>query len=422
MYFLLFWESDFLCTIFKQKQSKTVYILKCFFLVLPIVYIFESTNYTILFLKEKYIYLLTMPFFIYNAYIILLAIHNKAKQLVPICLSFIPLLLTSIIDLIIHFKFHVDTIPYISNWGWQLVFLCFGFVLFNNYNKQRIKSENKNIILAKKNHSMAIELNKLQLFNSKNLKKQDEILNTAVYVQKKITPNEIPVLKDWKLAYSYGPRNKIKSTIFDFFIYENNLKGLDLFDLGANSISSALVGMLTKNSIKSCFYEGENLPLHKIMQQINGYVVTENKTIKTSITGILLRVRGNRIEYANAGHPDILHRSGLTGKVRPLTLGSESISGNPIGQSNINTSYKSVAFSMKKNDMLFIYTECLINSTNDRGERFGLKRVIKILAENETEFPSEKLSIMESKIRHFCGKIPLKGELTMLIIQRNPQD
>jgi sigma-B regulation protein RsbU (phosphoserine phosphatase) len=428
IFILLFLVCDFFNEIFKRTSAAIVYIIRFIFLIIPLIIIFTAKDYSTLNSRSLILSLFTLPSIGYLIYIFVCAIYHNNKKIMLVLWSFSPLFFTIIFDIITHAIFHLFCFPYLSNWGWQIVIIIQFFILaseITNENTQLEKTISElEISLHEKFREISMAKDSLMTANKyitseKEQKEHDK--NTAAFVQKCSSIDKVPKLKKWEVAYCYKPQQAISSIIYDFFINNNELHGIELFALSKHSLSSALIAMLAKNNIQSCFYNGSNLPLHKIMQQINKNIANKKIAFPTHITGILLRIKDNRIEYVNAGHPDILHKSGKTGKVRPVKIENKDIQGPALGSAKVDDEYTSVAFSMKQNDILFMYTNCLIESKNAENEKFGVERLSKVLSECTSKLPDEYLQTIEEKLRLFCGKEPLCDDLTMLLIQKKSE-
>ncbi|HZK19509.1 MAG TPA: SpoIIE family protein phosphatase, partial [Treponemataceae bacterium] len=183
-------------------------------------------------------------------------------------------------------------------------------------------------------------------------------------------------------------------------------------------INTSLLSLLIKNNVRSLFYKNAHVPLHKIIQMTNQFFIQKKLTSTNLITGVLLRIANNRIEYVNAGHADILHQSGKTGKIRVVTINDKNIKGNPIGLKECTASYTSIAFTMNPKDIVFVYTKALTESMNKNGERYGTRRVIHSLSECTSESLEKKLKKLEKDLYEFCKTDTFKKDVTMIMIQK----
>ena len=85
--------------------------------------------------------------------------------------------------------------------------------------------------------------------------------------------------------------------MYDFFTEENHLQGLALFETSGDSESLSHVTTLAKQVVVEKFVEGRMTPLTKIMHNINECILQEKGSAHNSLTGMLIRVFNNSIEY-----------------------------------------------------------------------------------------------------------------------------
>jgi phosphoserine phosphatase RsbU/P len=160
----------------------------------------------------------------------------------------------------------------------------------------------------------------------------------------------------------------------------------------------------------------ERRSLGKVLGKLNESISAEFTVLDNFITGIVLRFNGGRVEYVNAGHPDLLLRTAATGQVSMIAPSNNDVKGEPIGISN-NFPYKSVHFSMKKEDILLLFTDGLIESVQNN-EHYGHERVSKILRNiSSTSTAQETLDRILKDFISFAGS-SLSDDLTVIVAKR----
>lgn len=186
--------------------------------------------------------------------------------------------------------------PYFTSLGWHLVVIALLFILANRFSKARRAAEYLNIHL------------------------QDEVNDRT---------------KDWEIAYSFKPMSGVSRDLYDFFTEGSKFNGLALFDVSGHGISSGLVTMLAKDVVVRNFTADMSIKFGNVMKKINDAIVEEKGDIENYLTGLLLRVSGNKVQFINAGHPAVFLRTAANGKCYPVQLlvkeASTSMFGGIIG-------------------------------------------------------------------------------------------
>ena len=240
----------------------------------------------------------------------------------------------------------------------------------------------------------------------------------AVNVQRSFYPHTAPIVDGWEIAYVFNPMAGVSGDLFDFFCDGKTLKGCCLFDVSGHGIASGLVTMLSKTIISREFAQGSGLPLSKVMLNINDAIGHDKGDIENYLTGILLRINDNKIEYVNGAHPAMLCRSGATGRVTKAALNAEGGDGSLIGIRELPASFTGINFSMKSGDSVLIYTDCLYESRNSEGEEFGAERVADIFAQAGSGNAQDQLSRVIRQFRAYTGDVPLNDDLTVIVLKK----
>src|SRR5262249_42297541 len=93
----------------------------------------------------------------------------------------------------------------------------------------------------------------------------------------------------------------------------------------------------------------------------------------------LRSVAGNRVEYALAAHPPILHYRAMTHTASFLKM--EQL---PIAMFR-ETTFESSSIALATGDLLVIVSDGFLEVTNDRGEEFGWERLERVILKNAAE-------------------------------------
>nr|MCR5698516.1 serine/threonine-protein phosphatase [Treponemataceae bacterium] len=240
----------------------------------------------------------------------------------------------------------------------------------------------------------------------------------AVNVQRAFYPHTAPEVKGWQVAYIFNPMAGVSGDLYDFFCEDDMLKGCCLFDVSGHGIASGLVTMLSKTIIAREFEKGEGMPLAKVMLNINDAIGHDKGDIENYLTGILLRIQDNKVEYVNGGHPALLCRSGSSGRVFQAKVNDESSEGTLVGIRELPASFTGINFNMKSGDSLMIYTDCLYESRNEAGDEFGAERVAEIFSHVGNGSAQDQLSKLIRQFRDFTGNVPLNDDLTIIILKK----
>lgn len=250
---------------------------------------------------------------------------------------------------------------------------------------------------------------------TKNTNLEKEIKMAAV-IQRSFFKQNITEINNYQVSYYSKPMAGVSGDLFDFFRTGENIDGLGVFDVSGHGISSGLVTMLVKNIIHQEFYTKEKMDLWEILNNINGRVIEEKGDIENYLTGILLRTNQNNIEIAIAGHPKPIIYHHKTGICEFLQLKKESI--GAIGIPGFPAYYTSELINFENGDELFIYTDGLVDTINERKESFGKDRLLNLIYRVSNMPVKTQAEEIEKKLAMFQGRAPQTDDVTFIIIKK----
>ncbi len=240
----------------------------------------------------------------------------------------------------------------------------------------------------------------------------------AANMQKMLLPPVPSGIDQWDIAMSFKPKYGASGDCFDFYYSGKRLQGIALFDVSGHGISSALITMMVKPVTFRVFNSMPAESLEKIMSIVNGHLSNDLSRLDNFVTCILLRIMDNRIEYINAGHPDLLHRVHKSGEVRIIDAGEKNFRGEPLGLAINHHMPSVVQFTVEKDDLLLLFTDCLLDARNPRKERYGLKRLMESLDEVPDGTAAEILDYLLAKFKSFVRDVDLRDDFTVILAKK----
>ena len=424
-YLLPFLVTTYINSFIKRRERVPMLVLRIIFAVAPIAVVLWCPTYTMLHKIQQPLQAMLIPPMVYILIILVgNAIHKKKESLV-LLLGFSPLVLAVLLDFLVHSVFKVYDFPYISSIGWQLVIISLLFIMARRFVNSKLEVEYLNRNLEKEVSDRTRELSEsneqLSLTNtelSDAKKRMDRDMQLAVYVQRSFYQRSAPDFSDWEIAYHFNPMAGVSGDLYDFFYKHDTLHGVGLFDVSGHGIASGLVTMLAKTVIDRKFYEGLEKPLPHVMEEINRQICEEKGDVENYLTGVLLRMNGNRVEYLSAGHPKAFFRSGATGRTVPIEIaGKDDGSGGLIGIPMLEPTYSAIGFSMKSGDSVVLYTDCLSESKNRAGKEFGYDGITGAFSKSSGS-AGEQLDFILSEFSKFTSGVPANDDLTIIVIRK----
>lgn len=408
-----------------RKEKLSVRIALIALAAIPILFVVAAPDYGTLRSMRLVTQLFVFPTLAYTMLITVYSFFRKNKEATALLWGLSPLLVSVVIDIFLHQVLQLYNLPYITSLGWQMVILSLLFVLAARFSQARTDVEELNVHLEQKVEERTAELSeaneRLRVTNDDledARKKADRDMKMASFVQQSFFPRKAPQVDDWDIAFHFQPMSGVSGDLYDFYTEDRILKGAGIFDVSGHGIASGLVTMLGKTIIYREFAQGRALPLGSLLSAVDRKLIEEKGDVENYLTGMLLRINENRVEYVNAAHPDLYYRSGRTGAVRAVRLEGKNVQGRMLGIDGLSDGYTVIGFSMADEDALLLYTDCLIEARNPAGEEFGADRIMQAFSASGDGLAADKLDAVLSDFRSFVGDVPLNDDLTVIVLQR----
>ncbi|MBN2078031.1 MAG: SpoIIE family protein phosphatase [Spirochaetes bacterium] len=243
-------------------------------------------------------------------------------------------------------------------------------------------------------------------------------LDLAGKVQRSLLTETPLGLAGWEIAVIFEPMRGASGDLYDFYVSDNRLKGAFLFDVSGHGVSSALITMIVKPLVFRLFNRMRGRKLDEIITTVNRHLEEEFPRLATYLSCVLLRFAANGVEYVNAGHPDVLHRSGKTERAHLAGAGLDSFRGEPLGVNISRRPPGVIRFRVHKGDLLLLYTDGVIEGKNARKERFGETRLMSALEEAPDGTAREALEYIAGKVYEFIDPGEVRDDITLVLMKR----
>ncbi len=155
------------------------------------------------------------------------------------------------------------------------------------------------------------------------------------------------------------------------------------------------------------------------MQKANEDLIGEFGDLGYYMRGILLRLKGNIVEYVNAAHIDLLLRR-YSSDVRGVKSGSKEFKGNFLGLEAMRDRFSTVQFTIARGDVLLLCTDGLVECCDSNGMQYDIERLKHVFAEAPVEESARAmLDFILADFHAFAGKSDnFRDDVTLLVVKR----
>lgn len=233
-------------------------------------------------------------------------------------------------------------------------------------------------------------------------------LRIASDIQNGMLPKTFPPYPDLEELALYGALMSAKEVggdLYDFYVRDYKAF-FCIGDVSGKGVPASLLMAVTRSLFRS-FSSRIDDP-GEIISQVNNAMseMNENSMFVTLFVGVLDLYTGN-LTYSNAGH------------CAPVLLGGEptflAVDANiPVGVMP-DWQFSSQQTTLNPGQTVFLYTDGLTEAENANLEQFGEIRMMKALAESDTN-PRPLVEHILKVAKSFVGTIDQSDDLTMLAI------
>jgi len=242
----------------------------------------------------------------------------------------------------------------------------------------------------------------------------------AANIQFQLFPQKPPASTEWDAAFFIRPMMGVSGDFYDFYESSGKLNGVSVFDVSGHGISSGLITLLARSIIARHFNMVNSAGLAKTIEDINRDLIAEIGSVDSYLTGILLRLNNNSIEYVNASHPDLMIKRRKTGNVLHVKPHDREIKGMLLGKEGLSGEYDVLTFTVSPGDSLLAYTDGLTECCNTNRESYGEERLMRAFKNAPSGSAREILDFIIGDFNRFVGTAAHKDDITLLVLSKLP--
>ncbi len=240
----------------------------------------------------------------------------------------------------------------------------------------------------------------------------------ASNVQLSFMPTDYKDKSSWDIAFSYKPMSAVSGDFYDFYEKDGVLHGAGVFDVSGHGISSGLITVIARSIISRIFCENLNLSLKTVIQMINSMLIQEIGHTNNYLTGVLLRLKKNSIEYVNAAHPNIIKYDCRKCRAFELRKEDETWRGGFLGVAAMKLPFGEMNVPMNKGDLVVLFSDGVTEGGTNRSGEFGYEGIIKALEGGIMGSAHDVLDEINKRFFKISGDTGLRDDYTVVVIRK----
>lgn len=235
-------------------------------------------------------------------------------------------------------------------------------------------------------------------------------LIAAREVQMRLLPQKPPKIEGFNITALTIPAKEVGGDYYDFIPLDDKTYEIVVADVSGKGLPAALLAAMGKGVLYAQAYQHPSPQMH--LQEVNR-IIRRNLPRKSFITMILAVISesAKTVLISNAGHCCPLFYKSSQRQTEVI-----SIKGMALNFSE-NIVCTETRIELKKNDVLLLYSDGIIEAQNISGELFGIERLQDIVAQN-ANLTTEGLGlkILEA-VKIFTQGVPQNDDITLVALQ-----
>ncbi|MDQ0207701.1 PP2C family protein-serine/threonine phosphatase [Alkalicoccobacillus murimartini] len=237
-------------------------------------------------------------------------------------------------------------------------------------------------------------------------------IDLAKNIQMTLLNGDVPVFDNGQLSGVSVPARLIGGDYFDFYHLKNGCIRIVIGDVMGKGIPAAMLMILTRGAFRSASettrspgdtLSSMNQALYKDLRKLKSFVTLFCADLDPS-TGVLT--------YSNAGHNLPIHVQNETETIAELPKATGiMLGGLP------NQIYKEQTVQLKKFDVVFFYTDGIIDAHNNQAELFGLSKLMTLLSLYKDQSADMIQNNVLAAVDQFINEMPQKDDITIVILK-----
>ncbi len=259
----------------------------------------------------------------------------------------------------------------------------------------------------------------LELADRVTMKRDLEI---AREIQQWLVPSHPPFVPGFDIAFATRPQNTVAGDYYDAFLRPaaDGQKGsliVVVADVAGKSVPAALLMATFQAGLRALAATSETLD--EIADGLDRYARAHSLGGLRFTTAFLAEIDPDThdMRYINAGHNDpILRRT--TGQIERLASGGVPF-GVPLAE-NRDHAYTAGRVHLSIGDLLFIFTDGVIEAVDASGEEFSEARLLPIVRSAPPESAGDTVRRVMGEVNVFVGQARQHDDITCLALRTFP--
>ena len=239
----------------------------------------------------------------------------------------------------------------------------------------------------------------------------DDELKRVGYIQSSLLPKNIPDIDGYDFGVVFISTKYASGDYYDFIDPSEGNLGIVLADVSGHGTPAAVIMAMTRAIMRS--YTLGVISSSSVLSMVNE-VLCDNIYTKDFVTMfyLVLDIEKNSINYSSAGHHPVLFYDASEFMVKKL-----NVSGLLLGIFK-EQEYEEKVLTLDTGDILFLYTDGLIEVINKDNEQYGYDRLLSKIIMYSSLRPQDMIDEIMQDIKDFTNLESYRDDITVVALKK----
>ncbi len=239
-------------------------------------------------------------------------------------------------------------------------------------------------------------------------------LSLAREIQNSLLPKEAPKSENFAIHGVNIAAKEVSGDLYDFVPINDNFLLVLIADASGKGVPACMIMSMCRIFVRAnaARYKDNLEGLLKELNQ-NLYIDTDEARFVT-LACCLIDKRDNTVEYARAGHTELLIQQ-PAGDVQIIYPDGPALGLLPPDDGSVQ--FDTFSFSWLPNSSIVLFTDGIIEALDEDGEEYGLDRLIDSLTPPTCD-PEATATRVVNSVRDFVASQPQMDDQTLVILTR----
>lgn len=231
-------------------------------------------------------------------------------------------------------------------------------------------------------------------------------------IQASMLPKDLPDFPAFDIAPGYLAAREVSGDFYDLYPREDGKLFIAIADAADKGISACLYSLSFRSMLRTAAATMQDLAtISKTANRLFMHDTEESSFFITAWIG-LYDPQTKLLQYCSHGHPPAYLRF-PDGKIKTL-----STRGMALGVQETDPEVKEII--LREGEVLFLYTDGVIEAHDPNKRLFGKERLIEFLSRTQAKTAKEIVDELLKEVHSFCSGAPQADDLTLIaIIQKH---